>query len=100
MIIKDTETTLETIGTIQDEAQFKMRTSQKAFQILSSLYSDKALAIVRELGCNAMDSHIASGQPTRPFHIHIPNALEDSDSSKAKRHGRIYRSNLESISIL
>jgi hypothetical protein len=76
MIIKDTETTLETIGTIQDEAQFKMRTSQKAFQILSSLYSDKALAIVRELGCNAMDSHIASGQPTRPFHIHIPNALE------------------------
>ena len=76
MIIQDTETTLETIGNIQDEAQFKMRTSQKAFQILSSLYSDKPLAIVRELGCNAMDSHIASGQPTRPFHVHIPNALE------------------------
>lgn len=76
MIIKDTETTLETIGNIQDEAQFKMRTSQKAFQILSSLYSDKPLAIVRELGCNAMDSHIASGQPNRPFHIHVPNALE------------------------
>ena len=76
MIIKDTETTLETIGNIQDEAQFKMRTSQKAFQILSSLYSDKPLAIVRELGCNAMDSHIASGQPNRPFHIHAPNSLE------------------------
>jgi hypothetical protein len=76
MIIQDKETTLETIGNIQDEAQFKMRTSQKAFQILSSLYSDKPLAIVRELGCNAMDSHIASGQLTRPFHVHIPNALE------------------------
>lgn len=76
MIIQDKETTLETIGTIQDEAQFKMRNSQKAFQILSSLYSDKPLAIVRELGCNAMDSHIASGQPNRPFAIHIPNALE------------------------
>ena len=76
MIIQDKETTLETIGNIQDEAQFKMRTSQKAFQILSSLYSDKPLAIVRELGCNAMDSHIASGQPTRPFHVHIPNTLE------------------------
>lgn len=76
MIIKDQETTLETIGTIQDESQFKMRTSQKAFQILSSLYSDKPLAIVRELGCNAMDSHIASGQPQRPFHIHVPNTLE------------------------
>jgi hypothetical protein len=76
MIIKDQETTLETIGTIQDESAFKMRSSQKAFQILSSLYSDKPLAIIRELGCNAMDSHIASGQPNRPFHIHAPNALE------------------------
>ena len=76
MIIQDKETTLETIGTIQDEAQFKMRNSQKAFQILSSLYSDKPLAIVRELGCNAMDSHIASGQPNLPFAVHIPNALE------------------------
>jgi len=76
MIIKDQETTLETIGTIQDESAFKMRSSQKAFQILSSLYSDKPLAIIRELGCNAMDSHIASGQPNRPFHIHAPNSLE------------------------
>jgi hypothetical protein len=76
MIIQDKETTIEQIGTISDESQFKMRNSQKAFQILSSLYSDKPLAIVRELGCNAMDSHIASGQPNLPFAIHIPNALE------------------------
>jgi hypothetical protein len=76
MIIKDQETTIEQIGNVTDQSEFKMRTSQKAFQILSSLYSDKPLAIVRELGCNAMDSHIASGQPNRPFHIHIPNALE------------------------
>lgn len=76
MIIQDKETTIEQIGTIQDEAQFKMRNSQKAFQILSSLYSDKPLAIVRELGCNAMDSHIASGQPNLPFAVHIPNTLE------------------------
>jgi len=76
MIIQDKENTIETIGTIREEAQFKMRNSQKAFQILSSLYSDKPLAIVRELGCNAMDSHIASGQSHLPFHIHIPNTLE------------------------
>jgi hypothetical protein len=76
MIIQDKETTIEQIGNIQEESQFKMRNSQKAFQILSSLYSDKPLAVVRELGCNAMDSHIASGQPNRPFHIHIPNSLE------------------------
>jgi hypothetical protein len=76
MIITDKETTIEQIGTISDESQFKMRNSQKAFQILSSLYSDKPLAIVRELGCNAMDSHIESGKPNLSFHIHIPNALE------------------------
>ena len=76
MIIQDKETTIEQIGTLTDESQFKMRNSQKAFQILSSLYSDKPLAIVRELGCNAMDSHIASGQPNLPFHIHVPNVLE------------------------
>ena len=76
MIIQDKQNNIEQIGTLKDEAQFKMRNSQKAFQILSSLYSDKPLAIVRELGCNAMDSHIASGQPNLPFHIHIPNSLE------------------------
>jgi len=76
MIITDKETSIEQIGTISDESQFKMRNSQKAFQILSSLYSDKPLAIVRELGCNAMDSHISAGQPIVPFHVHIPNALE------------------------
>ena len=76
MIIKDQETSIEQIGNVTNQAEFKMRTTQKAFQILSSLYSDKPLAIVRELGCNAMDSHIASGQPNRPFHIHIPNSLE------------------------
>lgn len=76
MIVKTIENNVEQIGNIQGEAAFKMKTSQKAFQILSSLYSDKPLAVVRELGCNAMDSHIASGQPNRPFHIHVPNALE------------------------
>lgn len=76
MIIKEQTSSIERIGNVTEESAFKMRTSQKAFQILSSLYSDKPLAIVRELGCNAMDSHIASGQPNRPFDIHLPNVLE------------------------
>ena len=76
MILKETTSSIEVIGNVTEASAFKMRTTQKAFQILSSLYSDKALAIVRELGCNAMDSHIASGQPNRPFDIHLPNALE------------------------
>lgn len=76
MIIKTAENQVEQIGSVQNESAFKMKASQKAFQILSSLYSDKPLAVVREIGCNAMDSHIASGQPNRPFHVHAPNALE------------------------
>ena len=76
MIIQQKTSSIEQIGNVTQESEFKMRTSQKAFQILSSLYSDKPLAIVRELGCNAMDSHIAAGQPNVPFHVHVPNTLE------------------------
>jgi len=75
MKIQDTINTIEQIGNITDTASFKMKSSRKAFQILSDLYSDKPLAIVRELGCNASDSHVAAGQ-TKPFHIHLPNSLE------------------------
>jgi hypothetical protein len=76
MILQDNDTIIEQIGEVKEEAQFKMKASRKAFQILSDLYSDKPLAIVRELGCNASDSMTASGQPDKPFHIHLPNALE------------------------
>jgi len=76
MKLQDTTTTIEKIGNVTGESQFKMKTSRKAFQILSDLYSDKPLAIVRELGCNASDSHVAAGTPDKPFHIHLPNTLE------------------------
>ena len=76
MILQDNDTIIEQIGEVKEEAQFKMKASRKAFQILSDLYSDKPLAIVRELGCNASDSMTASGQADKPFHIHLPNALE------------------------
>jgi hypothetical protein len=76
MIIQDNDTTIEQIGTVTDEAQFKMKASRKAFQILSDLYSDKPLAIVRELGCNASDSMVAANKGNQPFLIHVPNSLE------------------------
>lgn len=75
MKLQDTTTTIAQIGT-SEESQFKMKTSRKAFQILSDLYSDKPLAIVRELGCNASDSMTAAGKSDRPFLIHVPNTLE------------------------
>ena len=75
MIITDTTTDIETSGMGQSQT-FGMQQSKKAFKILSGLYSDIHLAIVRELGCNAADSHKAIGKATLPFHIHLPNDLE------------------------
>lgn len=74
-LIENTNT-IEQIGQVTHENEFKMKSSRKAFQILSDLYSDKPLAIVRELGCNASDSMVASGKKDQPFHIHLPNTLE------------------------
>jgi hypothetical protein len=76
MKLHTTNTSVERIGAISHEAQFQIRTSQKAFQILSDLYSDKPLAIVRELGCNAADAMVMAGKGDQPFHVHLPNTLE------------------------
>ena len=75
MKLQENTNTIAQIGT-SNEASFKMKTSRKAFQILSDLYSDKPLAIVRELGCNAADSMVMAGKGDQPFYVHLPNALE------------------------
>lgn len=57
--------------------EFRIRNSAKAFSILSSgLYANKIRAIIRELSCNAVDSHVAAGRQDTPFDVHLPNALE------------------------
>lgn len=75
MILQETTNTLESFGTTE-ASNFKMQQSRRAFQILSDLYSDKPLAIVRELGCNSRDSMVAAGKSDQPFLIHLPNTLE------------------------
>ena len=67
--------TVEQFGTSENR-QFSMKTSRKMFEILSGLYSDTPLAIVRELSTNAVDSHIMAGKDNQPFHIHLPNQME------------------------
>jgi hypothetical protein len=62
---------------VQVEGQFSIKATSKAFDILSSgLYSDKIQAIVRELSCNAHDSHVAAGKPDLPIEIRLPTHLE------------------------
>jgi hypothetical protein len=59
-----------------EHKEFTIKTSAKAFKILSSqLYSDKIKSVIRELVCNAWDAHIIAKQ-TKPFIIHLPSALE------------------------
>jgi len=40
------------------------------------LYANKVRAIIRELSCNAVDSHVAAGKQETPFDVHLPNSLE------------------------
>jgi uncharacterized protein YfkK (UPF0435 family) len=68
------EAVLSNVGEI---GEFRIRNSAKAFNILSSgLYANKIRAIVRELSCNAVDSHVAAGRTGTPFDVHLPNQLE------------------------
>ena len=68
------EAILSNVGEI---GEFRIRNSAKAFSILSSgLYANKVRAIVRELSCNAVDSHAAAGKKETPFDVHLPNTLE------------------------
>jgi hypothetical protein len=61
---------------MQQTNVFQIASSAHAFRILSSgLYSDKIGAVLREIGCNAMDAHIAAGKPDEPFEVHLPSRL-------------------------
>lgn len=68
------EAILSNVGEI---GEFRIRNSAKAFNILSSgLYANKIRAIIRELSCNAVDSHVAAGRSDTAFDVHLPTVLE------------------------
>lgn len=65
------------VSNVGEIGEFRIRNSAKAFNILSSgLYANKIRAIIRELSCNAVDSHTAAGRTDTPFDVHLPNSLE------------------------
>jgi len=65
------------VSNVGEIGEFRIRNSAKAFNILSSgLYANKVRAIIRELSCNAVDSHTAAGRLDTPFDVHLPNQLE------------------------
>jgi len=68
--------TLEMSGEFRTNT-FSIKNSAKAFMVLSDkLYNNKIRAIVRELSCNAYDSHRENGTEDVPFRIKLPTALD------------------------
>lgn len=65
------------LSNVGPTGEFKIRNSAKAFKILSDgLYSNKIKAIIRELSCNALDSHVAAGNTGTKFDVHLPSSFE------------------------
>lgn len=60
-----------------EESKFSIEASSKAFFILSDgLYSNKILAVIRELSTNAYDSHVDAGKKDVPFDVHLPTSID------------------------
>jgi hypothetical protein len=77
MILNDAPANEAILSNVGEIGEFRIRNSAKAFNILSSgLYANKIRAIIRELSCNAVDSHTAAGNAGTPFDVHLPSTLE------------------------
>jgi hypothetical protein len=77
MILNNTPQHEAVLSNVGEIGEFRIRNSAKAFNILSSgLYANKIRAVIRELSCNAVDSHAAAGKHETPFDVHLPNQLE------------------------
>lgn len=58
------------------ENQFSIAVNAKMIRMLSDgIYSNKILAVIRELSCNAWDAHVDAGNK-KPFEVHLPTILE------------------------
>jgi hypothetical protein len=63
---------------LENSNQFTIAQTSKMFKILSdSLYSDKVMAVIRELSTNAYDAHISSGNKN-PFKVILPTRANPS----------------------
>lgn len=76
MLVKEKQNTVITNNNSQEHS-FGMKTSAKSFKILSSsIYEHKIRAIIRELCCNASDSHIVAGKRETPIRVFLPTLFE------------------------
>ena len=65
-----------TIGDLET-SNYQIQASGKMFEILSSkLYTDKIMAPIRELICNAYDAHKMVGNESKHIEVHIPTNIK------------------------
>lgn len=76
MIIAEQTSSPVDTNSLAAPSRFKIKASARAFKILSGFYSDPVLAIPRELGANAWDSHVSAENTDKMFEVHAPNTLE------------------------
>lgn len=75
MILTEEKADVKTQGNFDTKA-FSIKANGKAFSILTDkIYTHKVRSVVRELSCNAQDSHTEKGNPN-PFKVHLPTSLE------------------------
>lgn len=76
MIVSTPEVAEVKTNVVGNVIDFSIKASSHSFKILSStLYANSIRAIIRELSCNALDSH-AMAKNAEPFEVHLPSALE------------------------
>lgn len=63
-----------TLGDERTKMTFDENSIAHLMSILTDLYSDPVMAVIREYTTNALDSHRAAGQ-TRPVEVEIPTSL-------------------------
>lgn len=64
------------ISNASNNSAFTVNANGQMFKILSDgLYQYKEAAVIRELCCNAYDSHVEAGKADVPFMVNFPNQL-------------------------
>ena len=77
MKIERQSTNYQGSGTIQ-RRKFEVEDTAMLANLLSNMYSDPILAVIREYICNAIDSHKAAGKTDVPVTVICPSLLEST----------------------
>jgi hypothetical protein len=69
-------------GTLGTEGRTNMTFDENSIthlmSVLTDLYSNTALAVIREYSTNARDAHVAAGCPERPIEVTLPNVFDNT----------------------